>query len=101
MTLELRNVSKRFSGMAAVDDVSFQARAGEITGYRGPNRSDKSTTMKMITGLLEATSGKILFDAEPIERDLMAYQQRMGYVPEDPYLYSHLSGLEFLTMVGQ
>jgi ABC-2 type transport system ATP-binding protein len=101
MRLELRNVSKRFSGIAAVDDVSFQARAGEITGYLGPNGSGKSTTMKMITGLLEATSGKILFDGEPIEKDLMAYQQRMGYVPEEPYLYSHLSGLEFLTMVGQ
>ena len=51
----------------AVDDVSFLARAGEITGYLGPNGSGKSTTMKMITGLLEATSGKILFDGEPIE----------------------------------
>lgn len=101
MTLELRHVSKRFSGIPAVDDVSFLAHAGEITGYLGPNGSGKSTTMKMITGLLEATSGKILFDDEPIEKDLIAYKQRMGYVPEEPYLYSHLSGLEYLTMVGQ
>jgi ABC-2 type transport system ATP-binding protein len=101
VTLELRHVSKRFSGIPAVDDVSFSARAGEITGYLGPNGSGKSTTMKMITGLLEATSGKILFDDEPIEKDLIAYKQRMGYVPEEPYLYSHLSGLEYLTMVGQ
>ena len=43
--------------------------------------------MKMITGLLETTSGKILFDGEPIEKDLIAYKQRMGYVPEEPYLY--------------
>jgi ABC-2 type transport system ATP-binding protein len=98
MTLELRHVSKRFSGIPAVDDVSFSARAGEITGYLGPNGSGKSTTMKMITGLLEATSGKILFDDEPIEKDLIAYKQRMGY---EPYLYSHLSGLEYITMVGQ
>jgi ABC-2 type transport system ATP-binding protein len=101
MTLELRGVSKRFSGIPAVDDVSFSARAGEITGYLGPNGSGKSTTMKMITGLLETTSGKILFDGELIEKDLVAYKQRMGYVPEEPYLYSHLSGLEYLTMVGQ
>jgi ABC-2 type transport system ATP-binding protein len=101
MTLELRHVSKRFSGIPAVDDVSFSARAGEITGYLGPNGSGKSTTMKMITGLLEATSGKILFDDQPIEKDLIAYKHRMGYVPEEPYLYSHLSGLEYLTMVGQ
>ena len=99
--LELRHVCKRFKGIVAVDDVSFTARPGEITGYLGPNGSGKSTTMKMITGLVESTAGQILFRGESIERDLIAYKQRMGYVPEEPYLYSHLSGLEYLTMVGQ
>src|SRR5258706_8840393 len=99
--LELRKVSKRFLGIAAVDNVSFSARAGEVTGYLGPNGSGKSTTMKMITGLIEMTSGAILFDGEPIQRDLIAYKQRMGYVPEEPHLYAHLSGLEYLVMVGQ
>ena len=99
--LELRNVSKRFLGTTAVDDVSFIARAGEITGYLGPNGSGKSTTMKMITGLIERGDGQILFHGEPIERDWMAYKQRMGYVPEEPHLYSHLSGFEYLVMVGE
>jgi ABC-2 type transport system ATP-binding protein len=99
--LEIRNVSKRFSGIAAVDHVSFQARPGEVTGYLGPNGSGKSTTMKMITGLIGMTSGEILFDGQRIQRDLIAYKQRMGYVPEEPHLYSHLSGLEYLVMVGQ
>jgi ABC-2 type transport system ATP-binding protein len=99
--LELRHVCKRFKGIVAVDDVSFAARPGEITGYLGPNGSGKSTTMKMITGLMESTAGQILFRGESIERDLIAYKQRMGYVPEEPHLYSHLSGLEYLTMVGE
>src|SRR5215471_5569911 len=99
--LELRNVSKRFSGIAAVDNVSFTARPGEVTGYLGPNGSGKSTTMKMITGLIEMTSGEILFGGERIERDPIAYKQRMGYVPEEPHLYAHLTGLEYLIMVGQ
>jgi ABC-2 type transport system ATP-binding protein len=99
--LELRCISKLFHGFAAVDGVSFAARAGEITGYLGPNGSGKSTTMKMITGLIEATSGQILFNGERIERDLVAHKQRMGYVPEEPHLYAHLSGLEYLVMVGQ
>jgi ABC-2 type transport system ATP-binding protein len=99
--LELRNVSKRFLGTTAVDDVSLIARAGEITGYLGPNGSGKSTTMKMITGLIERGSGQILFQGEPIDRDWMAYKQRMGYVPEEPHLYSHLSGFEYLVMVGE
>src|SRR6204780_3985915 len=99
--LELRDISKRFVGTLAVDRVSFRARAGEVTGYLGPNGSGKSTTMKMITGLLEMTSGEILFDGVPIQRDLIAWKQRMGYVPEEPHLYGHLSGLEYLVMVGQ
>lgn len=99
--LELRHVSKHFLGIPAVNDVSFTARAGEITGYLGPNGSGKSTTMKMITGLIEMSAGNILYQGEPIRHDLLAWKQRMGYVPEDPHLYSHLSGLEYLTMVGQ
>src|ERR1700728_828888 len=99
--LELRDVSKRFIGNLAVDRVSFCARAGEVTGYLGPNGSGKSTTMKMITGLLEMTSGEILFDGVPIQRDLIAWKQRMGYVPEEPHLYGHLSGREYLVMIGQ
>lgn len=99
--LELHNVSKHFSGIPAVDDVSFCARPGEVTGYLGPNGSGKSTTMKMITGLIEMTSGHILFQGKPIQDDPIAYKRRMGYVPEEPYLYNHLSGLEYLTMVAQ
>jgi ABC-type multidrug transport system ATPase subunit len=99
--LELRHVSKRFTAGLAVDDVSFAARPGEITGYLGPNGSGKSTTMKMITGLIEMTSGQILFGGKPIQDDPLGWKQRMGYVPEEPYLYAHLTGLEFLIMVGQ
>ena len=99
--LELRNVYKRFSGIPAIDDVSFVARAGEVTGYLGPNGSGKSTTMKMITGLIEVSGGTILFEGKPIRDDLITYKQRMGYVPEEPYLYNHLTGHEYLTMVAQ
>jgi len=99
--LELRHVTKRFLGIAAVDQVSFTAQPGEITGYLGPNGSGKSTTLKMITGLMEPTSGEILFQGEPVQHDLMAFKRRMGYVPEEPHLYAHLSGLEYLAMVGQ
>jgi len=72
-----------------------------VTGYLGPNGSGKSTTMKMITGLIELTLGHILFEGRPIEDDLIAYKRRLGYVPEEPYLYNHLSGAEYLAMVAQ
>lgn len=99
--LELRNAAKSFSGIPAVDGVSFSVRAGEVAGYLGPNGSGKSTTMKMIAGIMDLTSGEIFFEGQPIRRDLLAYKRRMGYVPEEPHLYSHLSGLEYLTMVSQ
>jgi len=99
--LELRNLTRRFPGALAVDNVSFSAAAGEITGYLGPNGSGKSTTMKMIAGLIEIGSGEILFRGESIRHDLIAHKQRTGYVPEEPHLYAHLSGLEYLTMVAQ
>lgn len=99
--LELRQVTKLYSGIAAVRDVSFVARAGEVTGYLGPNGSGKSTTLKMIAGLIEPSGGEILYRGAPIQHDRIAHKQRLGYVPEEPHLYGHLTGLEYLEMVGQ
>ncbi len=99
--LEVRNLCKHYSQIPAVENVSFTARTGEVTGYLGPNGSGKSTTMKMITGLLAASSGEVLFDGRRIDEDLMSFRRRLGYVPEEPYLYTHLSGLEYLVMVSQ
>jgi len=101
MTLELRAVTRKFTGLIAVNSVSFTARPGEVTGYLGPNGSGKSTTMKMITGLIQPSAGEIFFDGQPIRHDLLAFKRRLGYIPEEPYLYSHLSGLEYLVMVAQ
>jgi ABC-2 type transport system ATP-binding protein len=100
-TLELRQVSKRYSGIPAVDKASVTAHAGEVTGYLGANGSGKSTTMKMISGLIDGDSGEILFDGIPLGRNPVAWQKRIGYVPEEPHLYTHLSGQEYLIMVAQ
>jgi len=99
--LELRSISKYYSGIPVVNDVSFSARPGEVTGYLGPNGSGKTTTMKIVTGLIEMTLGHVLFRGRLIQDDPIGYKRRMGYVPEEPYLYHHLSGLEYLTMVSQ
>lgn len=98
--LELRNVTKRYAGIAVVSDVSFVAEAGQVTGYLGPNGSGKSTTLKMITGLIEPSEGEILFDGLPIKSNRILHKQRLGYVPEEPHLYPHLTGAEYLEMVG-
>ncbi len=98
--LELRGVTKLYSGIPAVKDIGFTARGGEVTGYLGPNGSGKSTTLKMIAGLIEPTEGEILFRGEPIDGDRIAHRQRLGYVPEEAHVYPHLTGTEYLEMIG-
>ena len=99
--LEAIALTRLFSGIPAVQDVSFQLRPGEILGYLGPNGSGKSTTVKMLTGLLEPSHGRILLDGADIRNDLAGYKRVLGYVPEEPQLYSYLSGREYLQLVGR
>jgi ABC-2 type transport system ATP-binding protein len=99
--LEVRALTKRYSGSPAVDHVSFTALPGEVTGYLGPNGSGKSTTVKMITGLLDPTAGEILYRGQPIRDGLVEFKRILGYVPEEPYLYPHLTGAEYLELAGE
>ena len=99
--IEVRELTKTYSSIPAVDHVSFAALPGEVTGYLGPNGSGKSTTVKMITGLLEPTEGEVLYRGRRIHDDLVGYKRILGYVPEEPYLYTHLTGFEYLELAGQ
>jgi ABC-2 type transport system ATP-binding protein len=99
--LEIRNLTKRFNGIPAVQDVSFTLHPGEILGYVGPNGAGKSTTVKMIIGLLEPSEGQILYRGSSVIDDLSGFQSRLGYVPEEPHLYPHLSGREYLQLAGR
>jgi ABC-2 type transport system ATP-binding protein len=99
--LEVRALCKSYRGLPAIDKVSFRVRAGEIVGYVGPNGSGKSTTVKIVTGLLEPNNGQVLFEGESIRLNLQAYRASFGYVPEEAHVYTHLSGLEYLQLVGR
>lgn len=99
--LEVKGLTKYYRNIPVVDDVSFAVRPGEVTGYLGPNGSGKSTTVKMITALLEPTAGKVLLDGRNIRDDLTAFKRRLGYVPEEAILYSYLTGLEYLQLIGR
>lgn len=99
--LEARNLAKHYSGVPAVEDVSFTIAPGEILGYLGPNGSGKSTTVKMVTGLLQPSRGQILLDGAALDAAPITYKGRLGYVPEEPQLYSFLSGREYLQLAGR
>jgi ABC-2 type transport system ATP-binding protein len=101
MTLELRHVTKRFPGVLAVDDVSFHARCGEITGYLGPNGSGKSTTMKMITGFLAPTSGTAVVCGYDIVTEPIAAKRRIGYLPEGAPCYPDMTAASFLRFIAR
>src|SRR5690242_7413153 len=98
--LEICHVTKRYRNIPVVNDVSFTVRPGEVTGYLGPNGSGKSTTVKIITTLIEPTNGKVLLDGRDVREDPVAFKRRLGYVPEEAILYSYLTGLEYLQLMG-
>jgi len=99
--LEARRLTKRFTTVTAIDDVSFTVKPYQVLGYLGPNGSGKSTTVNIITGLLEPTRGEVLFDGRSIQSQLIDYKRRIGYVPEVAHLYPHLTGREYLQLVGR
>src|SRR5271167_348447 len=99
--LQVKSLYKSYRGIPAIDNVSFSVGAGEIVGYVGPNGSGKSTTVKIITGLLEPNTGQVLFEGESIRDNLMGYRAAFGYVPEEAHVYTHLSGLEYLQLIGR
>ena len=99
--LEAQALSKHYRRLPAIENVSFQLGAGELVGYLGPNGAGKSTTVKIITGMLKPNGGRVLFEGRNIQDNLPAFRASLGYVPEEAQLYPHLSGLEYLQLIGR
>src|ERR1700678_3096674 len=101
LMLELQHLCRSYRGIPAIEDVSFNVGPGEIVGFLGPNGAGKSTTVKIITGMLRPNDGRVLFNGTDIRKDMVAFRSVLGYVPEEAHLYSYLSGLEYLQLVGR
>lgn len=99
--IEIRNLSKRFGPLHAVDDVSFDVSKGEVLGFLGPNGAGKSTTMKMVTGFLEPTSGGVTVCGHDVLRDPIAAQKTIGYLPEGAPLYGDMTPRSFLKFIAE
>ena len=98
--LEADDVGKSYHGIPAVRTLSLRAVPGQVIGLLGPNASGKSTTVKMLVGLLHPSRGVIRWRGEDIHRQLREYQRAFGYVPEEPRLYNYLTATEYLELVG-
>lgn len=97
--IEIKNLTKIYNRNKIVDNLSLSVKTGEVFGFLGPNGAGKTTTMKMLVGLLAPNDGDILIDNND-PKDI-ATRENIGYMPEEPYFYSHLTGLEFLIFCGQ
>ncbi len=99
--LAAQNLTKYYSAIPAIRSVSFTLAPGVVLGLLGPNGSGKSTTVSILTGLLEPSGGRVCFDGVDVRERLLDYKARIGYVPEEAQLYNHLTGPEYLRLVGR
>jgi len=101
MMLRVENVSKSYGQLRAVQDVTFEVRAGEIYGLLGPNGAGKTTTISMISGLLRPDAGKIMVNGIDVWTNPRPAKSALGVVPQDIALYEELSALENLEFWGR
>jgi ABC-2 type transport system ATP-binding protein len=99
--IEVCGLTRRYGALTAVLDLSFEVRPGEVLGLLGPNGSGKSTTVKVLTGLLPPSSGRVILDGDDVLANIAAYKAILGYVPEEPHLYTYMTGPEYLRLVGR
>lgn len=98
--IQVRNLTKKYGDKTVVNDISFTARDGAITGFIGHNGAGKSTTIKAITGVIKPTSGTILINGMDIAKDALNAKRQFGYVSDSPDHFLRLTGLEYLNFMA-
>lgn len=101
MSIEVKNLFKYYGEQAAVKDISFNVKSGEIVGFLGPNGAGKSTTMKIITGYISSSEGEVKVCGLPVSVDSLDTRRLIGYLPENNPLYLDMYVKEYLTFVGK
>ncbi|MEO0293781.1 MAG: ABC transporter ATP-binding protein [candidate division WOR-3 bacterium] len=99
--IELKNVSKIFGKIKAVDRLNLQVKSGELFTLLGPNGAGKTTTVKMITGLLAPTEGEIFVKGINLLKEPEKAKSIMAYIPDEPFIYPELTGREFIFFVSR
>jgi len=99
--ISIENLTKKYDGLVALNNVSLKVGSGEIVGLIGPNGAGKSTLMKIVVGILKPTSGTVSVSGHDVVKEPEAAKRLIGYVPENPSLYTALTVSEFLRFVGK
>lgn len=100
MSIEVKNLFKYYGEQAAVNDVSFSVKQGEVVGFLGPNGAGKSTTMKIITGFIPSNGGEVSVCGSQVDVDKLETRKLIGYLPENNPLYLDMYVKEYLEFVG-
>lgn len=98
--IELKNLTKKYGNLAAVDHLTLTVPKGEIFGFIGPNGAGKTTTIKMIAGIMEPTAGAVTIAGINMQQEPEKAKHKIGFIPDRPYLYEKLSGMEFLRFTA-
>ncbi|PIV20402.1 MAG: ABC transporter [Deltaproteobacteria bacterium CG03_land_8_20_14_0_80_45_14] len=98
--IELRNLTKRFGEMVAVNRLNLSVSKGEIFGFIGPNGAGKTTTLRMMGGVLAPTEGLVVIDGLNMASEPEKAKKRIGFIPDRPFLYEKLTGMEFLRFTA-
>ena len=99
--IEVKNVTKKYGNLVAVNNISFTVKDGEVVGFLGPNGAGKSTTMNMITGFIEPTEGTIIVNGYDVSKKPIRAKKQIGYMPEGVPLYTELTVKEFITYMAE
>ena len=99
--IEVKNVTKKYGSITAVDNISFTVKDGEVIGFLGPNGAGKSTTMNMITGFIEPSEGNIIINGNDISKKAKKAKRQIGYMPENVPLYYELTVKEFVKYMAE
>lgn len=100
MSISVQSVTRIYGQQKALDNVSFEVATGEIVGFLGPNGAGKSTMMKIITGYIPASSGRVFINSLDVNEDNLEVKKRIGYLPENNPLYPEMYVREYLRYVG-
>ncbi len=98
--IETEGLGKTFGDKVALSDLTLRVEAGEVMGFLGPNGSGKTTTIRLLMGLLRPSAGRAAILGRDCHRDSVALKREVGYLPDEPFLYPYLTGLETLELVG-
>ena len=99
--LKIENLSKNYGKFTAVKGISLEVRRGEVFGFLGPNGAGKTTTIKVCTGLLKPSNGRVLIGGLDIVKQPVRAKELIGYVPDNPFLYDKLTGREFVRFIAR